>query len=345
MAAAAPGSRSARPLRLLPEPERLWVRFAPRSWPGAPLEPVRWLDLAAGRLGSPGSGGADGALALPPGPFDDVLYLPPVAGPFRTVRDRAAARVLADGTPVLIQVLPGEPPPESTGTPGALVVVDLLDALLAEDLERLAAVPAGAVAAWPLLAGVTDRSALVEEGVARLARAGIAAVQGLVPDLPPVDRRSLAEGRDESVFHSLFHGAAPDPRPLARAVAGHGMEPFLGRPLPRPPLAGAPGRELAGLLLLAGELCQRLGRHGRGQQHFRAGRWVDRTRYDLRVLAAEGNLPVIERIDPASRRIVEEWAETGRSATVDALVEEYLAPAPEGEPAAAPGHDERRPEG
>ena len=264
-----------------------------------------------------------------------MLYVPPVASGDRAERDRALGPILAAGTPVLVQLLPGQPAPSATqdaeavrtgDASGATVVVDLLAALLGGELETLDRLPPDAVVAWPLVGGLTDGAALREAVLGRLAGAGVRVVQPLVPELAPAERRELAEGRDESVFDALFHGQPPDPRVLARAVARHGMSPFLTRPLPRAPLAGAPGREIGGLLLLAGELCQRLGHHGRGQAHFRAARWVDRSRYDLRVLAAEGNLQVIHWLDPASREIVDEWARTGRSATVDALAEEYAGP-------------------
>lgn len=358
--AAAAGPRARGAQRLLPEPERLWIAYAPRAWPCAPVAPaapadpaapVRWLDLSRGCFGRPGeaseaaagSGPAEHAdLAelpgFPDGPFDDVLYVPPVAPEHRAARDRALAPILEAGTPVVVQLVTREPMPDPAGSAasaatatsaasaGVLAVVDLLEPLLAGETDPLERVPPDAVAVWPLVSGLTDGEELREAGLARLARAGVSTVQGVVPDLSPAERRMLAEGRDESVFDALFHGRAPDPRELARAVVRHGMAPFAARPLPRPPLAGAPGREIGGLLLLAGELCQRLGQHGRGQAHFRAARWIDRSRYDLRVLAAEGNLQVIHWLDPASREIVEEWARAGRSATVDGLLEEYAGP-------------------
>jgi hypothetical protein len=325
--------RGPRPSVQLPEPERLWVRYAPRTWragpvPGpvpdqdpdrSPTGPGAWLDLARGRLGAPGTGDPP---ELPAGPFDDVLYVPPVDPRDREARahrDRAIAGILADGTPVLVHLFPGDPPPPDGATP----VVDLLGALLARDPRVLGALPEGSAAVWPLIGGLTDGEALREEWLDRLAEAGAAVVQPVVPDLPPEDRRTLAEGRDRRVFDALFHGRPPEPRGFARAAARRGLGIVLPRPLPRPPLRGARQRELGGLLLLAGDLCQRLGRVGRGQAHFRAARWVDRTRYDLRVLAREGNLAVIHWLDPASRAVVEEWAERGASPIVDGLLEEY----------------------
>jgi len=346
--AAAAGRRAQRPVRQLPEPERFWIRFAPRAWPTAPAAPVRWLDLARGGFGRPGTEPTDqpepAGNELPPlpdGPFDDVLYVPPVAPGYRAARDRALGPILEAGTPVLVQILAGEEPPprlEIDERSAPVVVADLLDLFLAEKadeaeepgeddrLTRLERVPPGAVVVWPLVAGLTDGEAFREEGLGRLAGAGAAVVQPVVPELSPAERRGLAEGRDDRVFDALFHGRSPDPSELARAVVRHGMAPFLERPLPRPPLGGAPGREIGGLLLLAGDLCQRLGYHGRGQAHFRAARWVDRTRYDMKVLAAEGNLEVIPWLDPASQQIVREWARSGRSETVDTLIEEAVGP-------------------
>lgn len=331
--AAGPGTK---PQTVLPEPDRLWIAYAPRRWPAAPPAEVRWLDLVKARLGRPGDDSpAEAHLDLPEGPFDDVLYLPPVSPGLRAERDRAAAEVADRGTPVLVQLLPGEPAPPGEGV---VAVYDLLEPLLAGDLDALAALPAGTAAVWPLLAGLTDAEELRDEGVRRLAGAGVAVLQAVSPDLPPEDRRRLFESRpegdrksaeadeeddEEELFTGIFHAPPPDPRPLARAAYAHGMAPFLPRPLPRPPLQGAAEREAAGLLALAGELHLRLGRLVPSQALFRAARFLDRTHYDLRALAREGNLPVLHWLDDEARRIVQEWAATGRSAAVESLAGKY----------------------
>jgi riboflavin synthase len=238
---------------LLPEPDRLWIRYSPRNWPAAPIPaapmpaapvpaapvpaapvpsaPVEsaagspgaapsWLDLAGGGLGPPGRPGAR-ELELPHGPFDDLLYLPPVApSTLRAARDRAAAEIAARGTPVLVQLLAGESPPDAAGV---VALYDLLEPLMSSDLGALSDLPAGAATLWPLVAGLTDSSDLREEGVRRLAEAGVAVLQAVAPDLPAADRRRLFESRagaeiDTELFAGLFHAAPADPRPLARAA-------------------------------------------------------------------------------------------------------------------------------
>jgi len=320
----------ARTETFLPEPERLWIRHAPRAWPAAPLAEGAWLDLVRGVLGAPGKPVAEVPLALPDGPFDDVLYLPPVRPGLAAARDRAVATVLAAGTPVIVQLVPGDDP---SPMEGAVAVYDLLGPLLegrTADLERL---PAGGVAAWPLLSGLTDGPELVEEGCRRLAAAGVEVVQGVAPGLPAAQRRSLLERleaagqgeRAEAAFEPLFHGPGVDPTIFARVAHRHGLSPFLARPLPRPPLTGAGQREAAGLLALAGELHLRLGDEARSQASFRAARFLDRTGYNVRALVREGNLAVLPWLDPEARAIVEEWAATGRSESVEALEAEYLS--------------------
>lgn len=349
-----PAATGARPRLLLPEPDRLWIRYAPRSrdWREvAPPGKLRWLDLAEGELGGAGPGGdpvEEDSLPVPAGPFDDVLYLPPVAPAFASARDETVRAHAAEGTPVLVQVLAGEEI-ERVRVEGIVVVHDLLEPLLAGGGAEPMAFEPGAgprpedVALWPLIPGLTDGAELVDEGCRRLAAAGFRTVQGVAPDLPAAQRRQLYEGaqregstpeedagaeEEDDLFQALFHGPGADSRAFARAAHRHGLRPFLPRPLPRPPLSGAPEREVAGLLVLAGELSFRLGQPGRGQAHLRAARFLDRTTYDLRALAREGNLPVLHWLGEESRQIVEEWAETGESATVDGLVEAYLADDP-----------------
>lgn len=315
-----------RPVVRAPEPAFFWIRYAPRGWP--PPD-AAWLDPARGGLGvRPGDRGAAGQdsplVDLSGGPFDDVVWLPPVTAERTDERDRIAAEHVARGTPVLVHLLPGDPPPPD----GAVGLHDLLPALLRRDLAALAAVPAGAACVWPLVSGVTDDLALWRDGSAALGSAGAAVVQGAVPRLVPVDRRRLAHGLDEAAFQALFHGGDPDERAFARAAAAAGLRPFLPRPLPRPPATGAASRRIAGALFLAAELWLRLGRAPQqGQDFFRAARWIDESQYDAEALAREGNLGVVEAIGPASRAVIEDAAaHGGEPALLAELLAEYTAP-------------------
>lgn len=328
MSAAPRTADAARPTVLAPEPATLWIRFAPRGWPAPP---VTWLDLARGGLGSAGEEG--GAAALPEilgGPFDDVVWLPPVAAELRGERDRLAEVLLAAGTPVLVQALPGE----AVGAAGATVVFDLTAVVLAtagagaesQNPARLSLLPPGAAAVWPLIPGLTDAPALVASGLDALAAAGAAVVQPVVPRLAAAERRRLAELAGDSAFDRLFHGGEPDERAFARAAAARGLASLVPRPLPRPPLGGAENRRLAGVLAVAADLWLRLGRSpSQGQALFRAARWADETGYDLAALAREGNLAVVAAFDAASRALLEEAAGGGEPALVAELRRDYLA--------------------
>lgn len=313
-----------KPVAQLVEPGRFWIRYTPRHWE-TPHRP--WVNLAAGRLGEwrRESGSLDLA-ALGDAVLDDVLYLPPVPPHGAAARDELARACLVAGTPVVIQLFPGE----ETAVPpagGAAFVFDLLSALLEHDLDALRRLPSGATAVWPLLPGLTDDPALWAMGCRILAGTGARCVQALTPALAPADRRHLAEGwGEEQTFDALFHGQPPCERDFARAAHRHGLEPFLLRPLPRPPAPGAGNRWIGGVVALAGELWLRLGRPvEQGQAFYRSARWIDRTAYDLEALAREGNLAVLP-LDPASREIVGECAATGESPQLARLLEEYLAP-------------------
>lgn len=263
-------------------------------------------------------------------PLDDVLYLPPVTAEQEDARRSLARHHARRGTPVLVQRIAGDPvgergDPETDPEVGILTVFDLLSPLLEGELEALALLPAGAVAVWPLLPGLTDDPGLWSEGCRRLAAAGVAVVQAVSPALLPGDRRRLAEGRDEDVFQALFHRAPPPSRDFVRVAWRHGLAPFLERPLPRSPLRGRENRRVAGLLLLAAELWHRLERSAaRGQELFRAGRETDRTPLDLAALAREGNLGVLTWLGPADRAFVEEALSGERPALLRELQEEYF---------------------
>ncbi|MCB1054728.1 MAG: hypothetical protein KDD11_04360 [Acidobacteria bacterium] len=303
----------------LPEPGRFWIRYSPRAWPGPE---GLWTHLGRGGLGVSRGGGPLPAASEDDAPaLDDVLYLPPAGRLARGGRDALIARHAARGTPVLVQILVPEPAPAVRKA-----VFDPLPVLLDGDLEALSKVPAGAVVVWPLIAGLTDGDEVVDEGLSRLAEAGVSVLQALTLQLSPGERRRLAEGAEDEAFHALFHRPPPSERAFARrAYQGHGFAPFVSRPLPTEPLRGASNREVAGLLARAGDLCLRLAQpQGRSQGYFRAARWIDATEYDVAALAREGNLGVVGHVDDASRELVEEWLETGASSLVDELTTEYL---------------------
>ena len=324
--------RPPRPAALLPEAGRFWIRWVPRAWE-PPEQP--WVHLAEGRLGEWGRAAAQKAAVganlfglLADDPLDDVLYLPPVLSRRAAARDKLASSRLVDGTPVVIQLFPGD---ESAvpAVSGVAFVFDLLPALLARDLERLDQVPPGASAVWALIPGLTDDPGLWEEGCARLAAAGAHCVQAVAPAISPSDRRRLAErwGKEENaeeLFAALFHREPPPERDFARMAWRHGLAPFLQRPLPRPPVLRIENRRLGGTLALIAELWLRLGRsEEQGQAFFRAARWIDATQYDVEAVADEGNLAVLP-LDPASRDAVAEMVATGDVALRNELLMEYV---------------------
>jgi hypothetical protein len=298
-----------------PDPARFWVRYAPREWAG-PAGAI-WSDLASAQIAF----GEGGEVTVQEKALDDVLYLPPVAAEEAPRRDAFAAKRLEEGTPVLVQLRPGDAVPPA----GAAVVYDLTEMLLGDRWEEaLATLPPGAAVVWPLIAGISDEAAQWEQGAERLARAGVAVAQALALQLAPQDRRRLAERTSEEAFFALFHRQPPGERSFAVVAARYGLAPFLERPLPRLPLAGAGNRRLAGQLLLASELWLAVGRSvGRGLGLARAARWVDEASYDVAGLAREGNLGLIPEIDELSRNLLEAAASGGSPPFLNDLLAEY----------------------
>lgn len=308
-------THESRLLTLLPDPGRLWIRYAPRAWNG-PAHP--WTNLATADLGQ----GEPEAPIQTGQSLDDVLYLPPTPPAAEPARRAVAEARLEEGTPVLWQLAPGDPGPP----PGVVAVYDLLPVLLGGDLGALSDLPSGNVAVWPLAAGLTDDPGLWHQGCERLAAAGFAVAQPLPLELSPESSRRLAEGRGDRVFKALFHRTLPSARDFARVAASAGLSIFLPRPLPRPPLGGAANREIAAALLLAAELWLALDRPvGQGLALSRAGRWVDAAAYDVASLAREGNLGVVPELDPVSRAVIEDQVAAGRAALVEELLARYVS--------------------
>ena len=302
------------------DPWRCWIRHAPVRWPG-PARP--WLDLAAGKLGE-SDGEPDVLTALLAPRLDDVLYLPPVRAELAAARDRLAAQHAARGTPVLVQLLPGDAPPTMPDDLRAriVVVLDLLPrALAANGGEDDGLPPAGAAAAlWPLLPGGGHVDA--EAIASTVAAAGIAVLQPLPLDLGGRDRRALGEAMDEERSLRLFHGEPPQPLELARAAAHHGLLPLLPRPLPGPPLHGAGNLRVAGALAACGELCHLLAEpESRAQALLRAARFAERATHDLSALAREGNLAVLPGLEGEPLAVAAEAA----SGATPSLQAELLA--------------------
>lgn len=304
-----------RPATLHPELGRFWIRRSFPTWPG-PDTP--WMDLASGTLGRSAVAGLPD---IEEGAAEGFLtYLPPVSGALETERRRLAERLVAWGTPVLLQVGPGE----STTDDGAHRVVDLLESLLADDIAALGTVPAGAVAAWPLIAGLTDREEQWQAGCDRLAGAGARVVQPLALMIDPRERRQLLlRGGDDAAFDRLFHGATVDERAFARVAASYGLEPFWLRPA-----AGrervAQSQQVAELLAFGGELSLRLGREVQGQELYRAARWAEEADLDMRALVEEGNTQIVPWLRGPALDIVTEWGRSSALGVLGGWLREYL---------------------
>ncbi|HEX2466047.1 MAG TPA: hypothetical protein VHR17_15595 [Thermoanaerobaculia bacterium] len=304
---------------------RLWIRQAFRDWPSGER---RWIDLAQGRMRRAGAGSPP-PTALAIDAEGGLLYVPPVDREHAATRDALVASLALRGVPALVQLVAGEA--FDSGAAPETIVIDPLEALLERRLEVLDEVPPRAVVLWPLIAGLTDDEAQWSEACARLRAAGAACVQPLALELDPAERRELAGGEIEgSVYSRLFHGRAASERRFAALAASHGFEVFHRRPA-REDDRRERNAALAELLALAGELWLRLGRgEVAGQELFRASRWVEDAAVDVRALAAEGNLEIVEALRaPGPATIIAEWARAGASRMVESWLAEYVTlPAP-----------------
>ncbi len=308
----------ARPVGQLPEPARFWIAFSPRQWRSASAP---WTDLANARVSGFRTALGEAIPELERSDVDDLFYLPPVAGELAAQRDELARELAAAGVPVLVELLPGE----RTGVEEATVVYDLLGALLTGDVERLARLPSGASAVWPLISGLSDRSELWEEGCEALADAGVVCAQAQVVELAPALRRQLAESCGEEVFDALFHGEEPSEREFASFAHDFGLRPFIPRPASGPTPRCERNRCLAAELSTAGELWLRLGRSASvGNALFRAARGAEHTAHDLVALVREQNLEVMDWLESTSVSVIEDVVANGRSSLVAELLEEYL---------------------
>ncbi|HVS65616.1 MAG TPA: hypothetical protein VMT85_19165 [Thermoanaerobaculia bacterium] len=300
----------------LPEARTLWTRYRPKGWGGAPGP---WFDLVDGGLG----GGLRGAAPRVEdvAALDDLVYLPPPGRGDSGLRDELAAAAIEYGLRPVVQVGLEDPLPSLQGS--FTLLIDSLPALLA-------AAPAGSGgegAVWllPAIPGLTAGESAQERVCARLVELSASAVHVYEPRLGGSELRRLAELFGGDGFEHLFHGEPVDGTPLMRSARRAGLE--VLRPRPAAGVAGraAENRVLSGLLSQAADLWLRAGRPpSAGQVLFRAAREVDRTAFDLRALAREGNLRVLEWLAEPAGALVDGWLATGAAPLLDDLAAEVL---------------------
>jgi hypothetical protein len=314
----------------LPEPRNLWIRYRPRRW-AAGEEP--FLDLARGTLAwdswpraEDGPSPSSGALA-----FDDVVYLPCGEATGEDFRRRLVLELEAAGVPVVLQLGPRaeitvwERDWIERGI-GGIAVLDVTSWLLDRERALVAEAVRGCVAAVPLLPGLLDLERF-RVLAAALAERGAAAAHLVTPGASAATRRRLAERLDrEDDYRAMFHAPPLEDRAFWRAAREAGLALGVARPLPAAPPRLRTRRFLAGLLLEAGDLWLRLDPTGRrAAPFFRASRFVDESALDLESLARDGNLRVLEWLEPEPRRLVEEALREGRSACAEELRRSWLS--------------------
>ena len=256
-----------------------------------------------------------------PGP--DLLYVPPVDPPLEEARAELIRTLAASGTPLLVQYSPGAPLPPAVD--GAAVVVDVLDEILCQSLDGLDSLPSGCSLAWPLLAGLSDDRDLLDRSFSQCAAAGVVCVQTVALSFSARDRQQLVaeSGATDELFDSLFHRRPPSEREVAAMAAHHGLRSFFRRP-PQAASRRERNLELAEMLALAGELWLRLGRSEVGAQDlFRASRWAAETPVEVRAVALEGNLGVVDWVAGEVTELILEWASSGGSTRLEQWLTEY----------------------
>ena len=299
-----------------PEPGRLWIRFAPRRWPGPS---GWWIDLARAEPATEAlrSATAPGRVTLD---FDDVVYLPPLEHEGELLRQEIVHKCGALGVPVVQQILPGQPAPVGEG----LLVVDLTEALLRRRLSGLA-IPSGAWVAWPLIPGLTDGDEIRSQGLELVTGFGVAGVLPIAVALSPQERRRLAEFGSAASYTELFHGdQAGSFREFASEVGAAGLGVFP----PRPELAAGrrrPNRSLATHFSMLAELwlgCDRP--PGRAQIFFDIARRLELERADVSELARRGGLASIDWLDSESREEVRAVASGRETRLLEELDAEFF---------------------
>ena len=317
------------------EPANLWIRHSFSRWPAVGSDDL-WCDLAIGGLPPSVAGPMPAATEVAEGVHSvtDVVYVPPLPVDHEHLRMRIVEAAADCGVPLLVQVVANIPvggagfrelaaPALADLPPNAVVVVDLLDALvrhaaaLREELreQRQPSLPfepaplQGVTVVWPLVTDWTDQQALLGPAMARLAAAGALRVVPRMLQLNARDRRLLFERLQSAwpeAFDALFHGddSRPNHSAFRCAAEAAGLEHRLPRPLPDLPLPSRlrRSRELAGHLIELGDAAAT-----HGDSYYRAARFLDRNEVDIDAAAREGNLGVLPWLEDPVKQAVERW--------------------------------------
>lgn len=296
-----------------PEPQSFWLDGSPRI--SGPPSRV-WLDLRSGDLG--GDVAVAGKL---PREEPRTLYLPPLEPDAEEAVDALARWAEENEILLLEQVIAGGAPRLESGA-GVERIYDLSEALLL-DVALIDTLPPSSAAVWPLIGGLTDGQELLEQGVERLAGAGVHTVVPRPVELSPASRRRLTEMVGEASFGKLFHGAPPDERLLSRSLFRAGME-FLPKRL-LPAHADPFPLNLAAELSLVAEVLPRVGESpARAQEFYVAARWVERTHHDLEAMVRDGNIGIVPVLDDEMQEVATELLHGAeRSTLLGRLVARY----------------------
>lgn len=307
-------------VRWAPEPANLWIEASPR-WRGR--DDVPWIDLRTLDLG--GAAHASRGAQAGGGSIPGTLYLPPPESAPALDQGELVPWALATGAAVIAHTPVGE----EVAPGGATALVDLLAALLEQDLDRVPAPVPDALLLWPLIPGVTDAPALIDRGLDRLERLGWRAVTPFVPALSPRARRRLGGRLGPVAFNRLFGGGSADPRAFASAAVARGLDPLARRTLASSGPRRLERRVAAELALIAELLPAVGGSEPAAQIFFRAARWFETTERDVPALWREGNLAVVPWIDAEIEALVGELAAGAERSTLLArLTREWVRATP-----------------
>jgi hypothetical protein len=301
------------------------VRYSPRGWRGAQ---GLWFDLIDGGLGGSARTGTPSLTGLDE--LDDVLYVPPPGPGEEALRDELVAAAVERGLRPVVHTDLGD---GVAAIPGpALLLVDELPRLVGSvsgvaEHSHLTQIGFGVEVVWlvPAIAGLTATEGRERRVCQRLEALGVTAVHVYEPRLEGVELRRVAEAVGCAGDEAVFHAEPADATALMRAAHRAGLRVLHPRPLVGVSDRARERRELAGLLGQAADLWLRAGRSpARGQALFRAAREVDRTGFDLRALAREGNLKVLAWLEEPAASVVAAWLAGGGVPLLDELVVEVL---------------------